>query len=75
MDKYYDEFATNCKGCGWLIQGAFPDGMPYLSCMWNGTIMHTQSNVECKDARTPEYVAKYLRELEGKDKKRTTKRK
>ena len=32
MDKYYDEFATNCEGCGWLKGGEFPDGMPYLAC-------------------------------------------
>ena len=71
QSKYYDEFATNCEGCGWLRQGNFLDGMPYLSCAWNGTIMHTQSDAECKAFKTPEQVSRYMADQQEKAKKRT----
>lgn len=54
--RYYDEFATNCPGCGWLREGHYLDGRPYKYCFYLGTIMHKQSNVECKHRRTPEQV-------------------
>ena len=71
MDKYYDEFATNCEGCGWLKGGEFPDGMPYLACRWFGTIMTRQSDSTCKAARTPEQAERYLGDMT--DKKRRNK--
>jgi len=60
MAKRYDEFANNCQGCGWLREGRYLDGTPYLCCIWFGTIMHNQSEEECKSWRSPEYVLKYM---------------
>ena len=63
MAKNYDEFAVNCSGCGWLRSGQYLDGMPYLACFWHGTIMHDNSDQECRDYRTPGQAEKYLERM------------
>lgn len=69
-EKWYDEFALNCEGCGWLRQGEYLDGTPYLSCMNYGTIMEKQSNAICSAFRTPEYVKRKLAEMEQRKERR-----
>ena len=74
MDKWYDEFAVNCEGCGWLRQGSYLDGLPYLTCMLTGTILHKQSGVECKDWRSPFWVKKKMEQWAREEQKRKRKR-
>ena len=58
--RWYDEMAANCEGCGYLRQGNYTDGMPYLSCYWYGTIMTKRSNVPCRTWTSPANAAKEL---------------
>jgi len=74
MSKWYDEFATNCSDCGFLQRGEYQDGMPYLSCMRYGTIMHAQSGEVCEGWRSPGYVARMLEEQERDESRRKAER-
>jgi len=59
--RYYDQFATNCPGCGWLEAGIYPDGLPYMACTRYGYILHGQSDEQCDSRRSPQYVAEIRR--------------
>ena len=64
--------AENCIGCGWLRQGAYVDGFPYLACGWWGYILHGEGKEVCSDARTPAQVERYLKTYQNKNKKNKT---
>ena len=69
-DRWYDEMASNCEGCGWLRQGSHTNGLPYVSCYWYGTIMTRRTNAQCSSWTSPTNAAKELERQAKMEKER-----
>ena len=53
------QFCPDCKTCGWLGHGKYPDGRPYVTCEFYGTFLKDMIETECKRKMTTEEVMRF----------------
>ena len=69
MSKWYDQRCPDCDSCGWLKDGAYPDGRPYEACEHYGYILHESVMEKCEGYMTERGVAEFKNQYNKRKKK------